>query len=154
VKTIERSIHIEAPRSAIYEFVTEPTNLPEVWTGLVDVTNSSRKPDGTHRFDYVYKLAGMQFHGRAETREAVANELSELGMGGLESVWRWTFEGRGDSTDVHLRVSYEVPTPLVGKVGEKYVIDLNERELELLLVSLKDRIESMREANHAQHPVG
>jgi uncharacterized protein YndB with AHSA1/START domain len=145
VNTIERSIHIDAPRSAIYEFITEPTNLPEVWTGLVEVSNSNRKPDGTHRFDTVYKLAGMHFHGRAETREAVTDTLSEVAMrSGLECVWRWTFEGRDDGTDVHLRVSFEVPPPLVDKVGAPYVLTLEERETELLLVSLKDRIESMR----------
>lgn len=151
MKTIDRSIRINAPVGKIYEFVTEPTNLPEIWPSLVEVSNSRRKPDGSHSFDFIYKMAGVRFHGHAATSRATPNKYVEVETKvGLISIFRWSFEGRNDVTEVKLHVEYEIPIPLLGKMAESFLVSLNERECEHLLLTLKERIESMREVKPEQ----
>lgn len=143
MKTIQKSIRITASRATIYDYVTEPSNLPEIWPSLIEVSNVARKPDGTHSFDFLYKMAGVRFHGHAATTQVMKDRLSVVETKvGIISTFRWNFEGRDETTEVKLHVEYEVPIPLLGRVAESFLVRLNERECEHLLASLKDRIES------------
>jgi len=142
VKQIKKSIHIAAPAARIYEFVTQPMNMLEIMPSLVEVMNVTRAPDGTHAFDYVYKMAGIHFRGHAETLKIVQNRRSEVQTkGGIPSTFRWTFDGRNDSTEVRLEIEYEVPVPLLQKLAEAFLVKINEREAETLLANLKERLE-------------
>lgn len=153
MKTIEKSIRINAPASKIYEFLTNPENLPEIWASMIEVSNVVRKPEGGHSFNFKYKMAGFRFNGQAATTKVTKDRYVEVeSKVGVISTFRWTYEGTNGLTEIKLRVDYEVPLPLLGKVAESFLIRLNERECEHLLASLKDRMEATLEAVPGKKP--
>ena len=59
----------------------------------------------------------------------------------MPSIFRWTFQGLDGSTDVTCDAEYEIPIPLLGKLGEVYLVKMNQRENEVVLANLKERLE-------------
>lgn len=153
MKSIEKSIRINAPASKIYEYVTNPTNLPEIWPSMLEVSNVTRNPDGSHSFDFVYKMAGFRFNAHAATVKVIREKYVEVETKvGVTSIFRWSYKGTDGVTEIKLHVDYELPLPLLGKLAESFLVRLNERECEHLLASLKDRMEEPLEARPAKKP--
>jgi hypothetical protein len=59
--------------------------------------------------------------------------------GGVTSTLIWDLQGQsgGTETKVSLRVEYEVPLPLMGKLAEVIVAKMNESDIEAVLNYLK-----------------
>ena len=60
MEKIARSIAVAAPASAAFEFLADPANLPGIWPSMVETTHREVRPDGGHRFDWAYRMAGIQ----------------------------------------------------------------------------------------------
>jgi len=140
---ISKSIDIDAPAERVWEFMTQPENLPSIWPSLVEVSNVQRKNDGTHSFDWVYKMAGVRFSGHSESSDVdqhrhivVKNER------GIPSTFNWRYEAKGQKTHLELDLEYSIPGKILSKVAEPVVHRINEREAETLLLNLKDQIET------------
>ncbi len=143
MRKITKSIDVAASPSTVYAFITEPANLPQVWPSLVSVSNVKRSPDGSHSFEWVYKLGGMRLRGHAETVRAQPNEYLEVdNERGVPSHFRWRCEPRGSSTRVVLEVDYEIPALVIGRLAEPIVAKMNEREMDELLSNVKAAVES------------
>jgi len=140
---LSRSIHIKAPVEKVYNFLVEPTSLPEVWPSMVEVSNVHRDPSGLHKFSWKYKMAGIIFDGKTEIVKVVPNEyvVSES-AGGISSRFEWTYHAVDNETDLDVVVEYTIPIPVLGKFAEAIVVKLNEREAETLLANTKDRMEA------------
>jgi uncharacterized membrane protein len=41
-----KSITINAPIKKIFDYISEPTNLPEIWPSLMEIKDVQRLPDG------------------------------------------------------------------------------------------------------------
>ena len=140
---LSRSIHIKAPVEIVFNFVTEPANLPEVWPSMVDVNAIHREPSGLHKFHWKYKMAGIIFEGNTDTIEAVPNQhVITQTTGGISSKFEWTYHPENNETTLDVVVEYTVPIPVLGKLAEAVVVKLNEREAETLLANIKDRMET------------
>lgn len=137
--TIRRSISIHAPVDRVFDYVADPTNLVDIWPSLVEVRNV--EPHGTGpSFDWDYKLLGIRFHGHSDPVEQVRNERQvSRSERGIPNTFRWLYASHGADTDVTLEVDYKVP--VLGRLAEKVVGKLNEREAETLLRNLKRRME-------------
>lgn len=145
MKKIENSIRIQAPVSRVNDYVTQPEHFLEIWPSMVEVSNVQRTPDGAHSFDWLYKMAGMHFRGHSETKKLDQNRSIEVhNSGGIPSVFRWSFEGHDDTTTVKLEVEYEIPVPLLGRLGEAFLVKLNERENQTVFDNLKARLELVK----------
>jgi hypothetical protein len=59
---------------------------------------------------------------------------------GIPNTFRWQYDAHGDDTDVTLEVDYKSPIP--GKLAERLVGRVNEREAETLLANLKRTMEA------------
>jgi hypothetical protein len=130
------------PFPAVARAIALPTNMPGVWPSMIAVTNLVPKGDGTYDFDWVYKMAGVHFHGQAKIEEAKPGKLAVLRCtGGIPSTFRWGFSASGTGTRLTVDVEYTLPTPLIGKFVEAIVAKSNEREMELMLANSKDVIE-------------
>ena len=70
---ITKSIVIEAPVKQVFSYLDEPVNLPEIWPSMIEVKDVTTLPAGGYRFHWLYKMAGMQFEGDAETIEFELN---------------------------------------------------------------------------------
>ncbi|MHB8875302.1 MAG: SRPBCC family protein [Myxococcaceae bacterium] len=143
MKLIKKSVRINAPLNKVYEYATQPQNLPEIWPSMMEVANIKRTADGGHSYDWVYKMAGMRFNGHADTRKVVQNKMLEVeNKAGIKSVFRWNYTGNDGATEINLEVEYEIPVPLLGKFVESFLVKLNEREAETVLHNLRERMEA------------
>jgi uncharacterized membrane protein len=143
MKMLERSVTIAAPAEKVFSYVEQPQNLPEVWPSLVEVTDVADLPKGGHRFHWLYKMAGLRFEGETETVEYELNKhVVTKSTGQIPSTYDWTFVPENGSTRLDVKVEYEIPQTLLGKLAEPFIVKLNEREADAFIGNLKDRIEA------------
>ena len=139
---IEKTITINAPVEKVFGYVSEPTNLLEIWPSLVEVKDVQRLPNGGHSFRWVYKMAGMRFEGSSEITEYVANQRAVTKTkGGIESIHTAIYQPEAGGTKVTIEVEYTVPIPLLGRLVEAFIVKQNEHEAEVYLANLKARME-------------
>jgi uncharacterized membrane protein len=143
MKSIQKSIQIHAPASQVFEYLTTPQNLPEIWPSMIEVSNAKRAADGSHSFDFTYKMGGVHFKGHSQSTKSVQNKSYVVeSSGGIKSTFTWSFDGQDGFSTVNLRCDYEIPIPLVGKIAETFLVKLNEREADHMLANLKERLET------------
>jgi uncharacterized membrane protein len=139
---IGKSITINAPVKKIFDYLSEPTNQPEIWPSLIEIKDVQRLPDGKTKNRWVYKMAGMRLEGTSEGVESIANQrIFSKTKGGVESTQTWMFQPEGDGTKVTFEVEYTVPIPVLGKLAEAIIVKMNEHEGEVILANLKTRME-------------
>jgi uncharacterized membrane protein len=140
---VKKSITINAPIEKVFEYLTEPTNLPEIWPSLVESEIVERLPDGGNRTKYVYKMAGMRLEGTSEDTEFVPNQrVVSKTKGGVEAELIWEYQSEGETTKLTFTTEYTVPIPLLGKLAETFIVKQNENEAETILANLKARMEA------------
>ena len=147
MEKIRKYAFIEALPTKIFGYLTEAAHLTEVWPSLVEVSKVETKPDGAHSFDWTYKMAGLKFHGHAETVEVQRDRLRLVrNTSGIPSTFRWTFEPRDNGTDLALEVEYEMPGKLLGRLAAPFLRRVNERDADTLIHNLKERMEAVEVA--------
>jgi uncharacterized membrane protein len=140
---IERTISINAPVEKVFDYWTEPANLPEYWPSMVEVKDRQRLPNGGNSCRWVYKMAGMRFEGTSEDVEYIANQRTVTkNKGGIESTITMMFQPENGGTKLTVQTEYTVPVPLLGKLAEAFIVKVNENETDLLLANLKARMEA------------
>jgi uncharacterized membrane protein len=155
VITIRKSVSIQAPLDRVYEFMTTPENLPTIWPSMVEVSNVSRKPDGSHSFDWVYKMAGIRFKGHSASTEVEKNKRVVVSnTKGIEGTFRWLYAGENGGTKLTMEVEYVIPVALFEKLAGPFIERINEHEAEHVLNNLKTRMEMgpKATAGKAAHP--
>ncbi|MBA7548591.1 hypothetical protein ES705_41052 [subsurface metagenome] len=143
VKTV-KTITIKATVEKVFDYISEPTNLPEIWPSLVEIKDVQKLPSGGTRDRWVYKMAGIRLEGTSESEDAecIPNQrLVSKTKGGVESTMTWMFQPEAGGTKVTLEVEYTVPIPVLGKLAEAIIVKMNEHEGELILANLKARME-------------
>ncbi len=140
---LEKTITINAPVEKIFNYISQPTNLPEFWPSLVETSDVQELPNGGHSNRWVYKMAGIRLEGTSEDVEYVTNQrLVSKTKGGVESTQTWVFQPEAGGTKVTFEVEYNIPIPVLGKLAEAIIVKMNDREGELLLANLKARMEA------------
>ena len=139
---ITKMIIINAPVEKVFEFMSNPGNLPEIWPSMVEVKDIKPAPSGGHSYSWVYKMAGMRFEGASDTTEFIANRRTvDKSTKGINSTFVWQYEPANGGTKLTVEVEYVVPVPLLGKLAESIIIKQNEHEADALLANLKARME-------------
>lgn len=139
---LEKTIDIKAPVERVFDYLSEPKNLPAIWPSMVEVSEVRPSSLGGNDFNWVYKMAGLHFRGHSEVKEFEKGRFYVMrNESGIPSTFRWTFSGKGTCT-VKMEVEYSIPTPIIGKLAENVLHRLNEREAETVLLNLKSVIES------------
>lgn len=140
--TIRKTITIDAAASRLFDFMTTPENLPEIWPSLIEVSNVRRTPDGAHAYDWVYKMAGIRFDGHSETTEVVVNDHYVVhSPRGIPSTFHWSFAGENGHTRVTVECQYEIPSALLERLARPFVERQNDLEAAMILQNLKARME-------------
>lgn len=138
---VERSVTINAPVDNVFSYLSGPGNLLEWVPSITDVLDVSGYGVG-QKFGWTYKMMGMSFQGESEVTEHVINQRIVMKSSeGILSIWTWTFEPVAGGTRLNLVVEYTIPMPVLGKVAERLVQRQNEREADLAMVNLKERME-------------
>ena len=140
---IEKSIVVDAPPEKVFEYMSDPRHLPEIWPSMVEVKDVADLPNGGHRYHWIYKMAGVRLEGDSETVEFEPDKhIVEKNTGQIPSAFDWTFSLENGSTRLKTKVEYEIPETLLGKLTKPFIVKLNEREAESVLSNLKDRVEA------------
>ena len=137
-----KKITIHAPVNKVFDFMTNPQNLPEIWPSMVEVKNVKPGIHGGYNFDWVYKMGGIRFDGSSDTTEFIANKhYVTKSTKGIESKFTWDYETVKNETQLSMETEYKMPIPLIGKIAENIIAKQNEHEAELLLENLKNKME-------------
>lgn len=142
-KTIVRDIRVDTPVERVFDFLLDPNNLPEVWPNIIEVKNVKKSKDNAgFNFNWTYKMSSLTFEGKCETIEyAPYDHLVIKSNKALDSTITWRFQPMGRETHVTLRFEYQIPSSLLKRTKEEFVIQENEHEVEALLQNLKSRLE-------------
>ena len=138
---VERSITINAPVEKVVAYLADPTNALEYVPSMTDIRNIEGEGVG-RTYDWTYKMIGISFSGKTEVVEYKPNErYVTKSSGGIVSTWTYSFKAEADGTQMNLVVDFTVPIPVLGKFAERLVLRQTEREADLAMVTLKDRLE-------------
>lgn len=140
---VQKTVTINAPVEKIFNYISNPTNIPEVWPSLMEVSDVKPLPSGGYSNRWVYKMAGIRFKGTSEGTERVPNQrLVRKTKGGVESTQTWTLQPEAGGTKVTFTVEYTVPIPVLGKLAEAIIVKMNDHEGDLVMANLKARMEA------------
>ncbi|MHC4277644.1 MAG: SRPBCC family protein [Planctomycetota bacterium] len=139
---LTKSIAIDAPVEKVFGYVSQATNLPEIWPSLIEITDVKQLPDGRTTDRWTYKMAGMRLKGTTATEYVENKSIISKTEGGVKSTQIWTFEPADGGTKATLEVEYTVPIPVIGKLAEAIVVKMNEHEGDIIMANLKSRMEA------------
>ncbi len=136
--TIQKTIAIAAPVERVFDYVADPTHLPTIWPTLVEVSNVVPHEGGGNGFDWVYKMMGVKVRGHSEDVEFVRNSrVVSRSKAGIPNTFRWQYDAKDGTTNVTLKIDYEVPAGVFGRLMKPVVGRINERDAQTLLTNLK-----------------
>lgn len=137
---VQKEIWIGAPLERIFDYVSDPTNLPEIWPSLMEVKNVEPLPKGGYKFRWAYKMLGLWFEGIGEYTRYVPYEFVVIETkGGIKSTIVWTVRYWENRTRVTFTVEYKIPIPLLGKIAEAIILKINDQEGEIVMANLQAR---------------
>jgi uncharacterized membrane protein len=142
-KTIVRDIRIATPVDRVFDFLADPNNLLEVWPNIIEVKNikKSKNTDGFN-FNWAYKMSGLPFEGKCETIEYTPYErLVVKSNKGLDSTITWRFQPAGRESHVTLQFEYQIPSSLLKRMKDDFVVQETVHEVDALLQNLRSRLE-------------
>ncbi len=139
---LESSITINAPVEKVFEYVSNPENLPEIWPSLIEVNNVKVQPNGDYSYDYVYKLVGVRLTGSSEDTVVSNERIDSVSTGGIESKITFLFQPEDGGTNFAVEAEYTVPVPVLGKLAESVIVRQIEKEVEVILYNAKTMMEA------------
>ncbi len=141
---IDRSIKINAPVEKVFLYITDPMNQLQSHPGMTDIRNVTGRGE-SQKWDWTYKMMGISFKGKAEVAQSELNtRYITKTSGGIVSTWIWALKRETDGTLLTLRIDYTIPVPVIGKVGELLTLRQNEREADIGMVNIKERMEGLK----------
>ncbi len=142
--TIKRSIIIDARLDKVFDFVSNPNHLPEVWPNFIEVGNLTQsKVNGGYDYDWVYEMEDTRLKGRAETIDFEQyHRLVVQGIKETDSWCIWMLEPHGGKgTRLIFELKYmPAESPTEKKSMEKMEAE-NLQQVEEMLENLKQGVE-------------
>ena len=138
---VERSITIDAPVEKVFSYISNPNNELESIPSITDIRDVTGEGLG-RKWGWTYKMVGFSLKGESEVIEYIPNQrLVHKSKGGIESTWTYTFNPENGGTRLNVVVEYKIPIPVLGKVGERMVLNRTEREADLAMTNTKESLE-------------
>jgi len=141
----EKSIVIDVPVAEVFAYAADPAHLPEYFTGVLEVSDIRRLPNGGFACKTVNKFAGLHTEMTGETAEFVRNErLVSKATGKLTDFANTvTFQPVGGTkTRVTCVEEYTMHGGFLGKLGEPFLTTYVDHAAALTQATLKARIEA------------
>jgi coenzyme Q-binding protein COQ10 len=139
---IRKSITINAPVEKVFEYISNPENIMEWWSSVTAVRDINGQSESqTWIFDY--KMMGLHFTAKAKvTRSRLNYERRVESEGGMDANWYWEFRPVGDGTQLRWVIDYDIPIPVLGIIGEWFIIRRMERVARFSLANIKEIMEA------------
>src|SRR5208283_3637610 len=139
---VDNEVIINAPVKDIFNYVSQPSNLKQIWPSLIAIKNEKLLPNGGYSYRWDYKMSGIHFTGVGECIEMKPNLiLASRNTGAIESTVLFKFLSIGIQTKVSLTIDYKVPMSLLGHLTEIIILRMNAKEAGLILDNLRIRFE-------------
>jgi len=143
---ISKEILIEASVEKIYNYVSEPKNIPQFWPGVLEIKNVKLLTNGGYSYLWTYKAAGIRFTGKGEGVDVTPNlRLISKNIGIIESLIAFTFRSIDHQTKVTLTVNYLIQLPVIGQLSQNTFVKIYEPTVEMVLNNLKTKFETKPE---------
>ena len=138
---LERTIKINAPVEKVFAYITNPTNELEFVPSIADIQNIQGEGEST-TYDWKYKMMGITRSGKSKVVEYKPNErYITKSSGGIVSTWTYSFKAETGGTQMNLVIEYTIPVPVLGKFAERLVLRQTEREADLAMTIIQDRLQ-------------
>ena len=134
--SVTKEDFISASIVSVFNYISEPGNIVEIWPSLVQLTIEKKLDNGGYSFRW------KTLTGRGECIDLVPNLwLITKTHGGLECTHTWTFRANAHGTRETLTVDYQLPSQFLNRVAEITILGSNEKEVELILDNLRKKFE-------------
>jgi uncharacterized membrane protein len=144
---VEEKIVVNAPREAVWAYMTEPRNYPLFFAGITrwDVEGRKRRGLGA-RYRLLMRVGSADVGGLIEVVEFdEPGDMAWTSVMGIEQRGRWRLRERGaNRTAVTFRLSYSAPGGLLGWLSDQFSAPLVRRNLEGTLEALKRQVEVLQ----------
>ncbi len=143
---VEKSIDIQAPAEAVFDFIAnQPEQMADWWPPYEVNERVTPPPTAVGSVShYVYNMMGVKLKGEHEVVEMEENRYLRVStISGIDSTFTFTFTPIGGGMNLTVNVEYSVPGSALGKLLNKLAIEKkNESDLEEGLANLKAILES------------
>lgn len=135
---VSESAVVDAPLAAVWAFMDDPHNQPEVSPSIVDVRHV-RQDEAGKSLEYTYRMAGVPIDGSMSTSTYDPEERVVFDLEGpLSGTITWQFEAVDDErTRVTYAAAYDLPSKVLESVVRRFAERYNERELRRTLENLQ-----------------
>jgi uncharacterized membrane protein len=151
MQRVTRSITINAPVRRIFDYISEPNNIPNLWSNLWVIEDIHRLPGGGKQFRWTQKFADVRFEGHSDDIEYKVNRrITRRISGGLQATVTWELEDEGDKTNVTFVIEYAIPSLLlhggrtIASISQSY-----EQEIDKMLLNLREKTDMSPPADFA-----
>lgn len=137
---VENEVIINAPVQEIYDYVSKPNNLLQIWPSLLEVTHQTLLPNGGYSYRWKYKMSGIRLSGIGESIEVEPNVLLKTrNIGDFDSIATFKFQSSNIRTRVNLAFDYNLPMLMLvsNQLSENIILRMNAKEAGLLLDNLR-----------------
>jgi uncharacterized membrane protein len=126
---VHRSITINSPVEKVFAYIDDITTSPEWLPSMMEVSDVAGSGVGQH-YRWKYKMAGVPLNGESTVIEHV------------NAHWIYTFAPDDGGTKLDIEIEYSIPVPVLGKLAEKLVLKRNEREADMAMENVKEKMEA------------
>jgi uncharacterized membrane protein len=141
MKVIEKSVMINAAVEKGFNYISDPMNQAEWMPSMVSIKDVKGSGLGTS-WRWTYKMAGILIEGEGTIAEHIPNKRVVIkSEGGVKSTFTYDFEPHNNGTMLKLTIEYNIPVPVLGKIGEAILLKRNEREADLAMTNIKETLE-------------
>jgi len=139
---IERSITINVPAEKAFAYLVDPHNEMEMNPYITEIRNVTGDGPGQTWF-WTIHFKNFVFTGKAEVTEfAPCSSYATRTTGNITSAWEFRFTPQNGMTLLDLRVDYDIPIPLFGRLAEVLSSHWLAGEIDKQLCCIKKKIEA------------
>lgn len=144
MKTIRKSIVIEAPRGKVFDLVDDPGCYPEFFVGITKWDPRSKKRRGVGaKYRVLMQVGSIEAGGTVRVTERTANRAIEWTWEqGIHQAGRWTLQDADGGTELTLEVRYDLTGGPLGRVVEHLTGRIVERNLWATLLAARRLLET------------
>lgn len=144
MKTIRRSIVVDAPAERVFELVDDPSCYPEFFVGITEWQPRARKRRGVGaKYRVLMQVGSIQAGGTIVVTKRVPGRLIEwTHEQGIHQEGRWTLRPLDPGTELTLEVRYDLSGGPVGRLVEHLSGRIVERNLWATLLAARRLLEA------------
>ena len=144
MKTIRRSIVVDAPRREVFDLVDDPGCYPEFFVGITKWEPQTRKRRGPGaKYRVLMQVGSIEAGGTIRVTERTVNDAIEWTWEqGIHQEGRWTVRDAAGGTELTLEVRYDLSGGPLGRLVEQLTGRIVERNLWATLLAARRLVES------------